>query len=63
MPRDKVNRERGQHARDIEGLKRFHENMAENVGLDHVKDMVKRNQDHEAEMEKLKGKLMIKHNF
>ena len=36
--RDKVNRERGQHARDMEGLKRYHENMAKNVELDHVKD-------------------------
>ena len=61
--RDKVNRERGQHARDTEGLKRNHETMAENMKLDHAKEMDKRHQDHEAEMEKLKGKLMIKLNF
>ena len=61
--RDKVNRERGQHARDMEGLKRYHENMAENIKLDHAKEMDKRHQDHEAEMEKLKGKLMIKPYF
>ena len=57
--RDKVNRERGQHARDMEGLKRHYENMAENVKLDHAKEMEKRLQDREAEMEKLKG-MMIK---
>ena len=57
--RDKVNKERGQHTRDMEGLKRHYENMAENIKLDQAKEMDKRHQDHEAEIEQLKGKLMI----
>ena len=60
--RDKVNKERGQHARDMEGLKRYHENMADNVKLDHAKEMENRHKDHEAEMEKLKG-IIIKPYF
>merc|ERR1711860_419126 len=35
-------------------------NMAENVKLDHAKEMEKRHQDHEAEMEKLKGTIKEK---
>ena len=61
--RDKVNRERGQHARDKEGLKRFHENMAENVKLDNTREMDKRHQEHEAEIGKLKGMQTIRLYF
>ena len=61
--RDKVNRERAQHARDKEGIKRDHENMAENIKLDHTREMDKRHQDHEAEIENLKGMQITKLNF
>ena len=58
-----MNKERGQHTREMEGLKRHYENMYENTKLNHAKEMDKRHQDHEAETEKLKGKLIIKINF
>ena len=61
--RDKVNRERGQHARDKEGIRRDHENMAENIKLDHTREMDKRHQDHEAEIGKLKGMQTIRLYF
>ena len=53
--RDKVIRERSQHARDMEGLKRHLENKAENVKLDHAKEMDKMQQNQHAEMDKLNG--------
>ena len=53
--RDKVNRERGQTIRDKEGMKRHYENMAENMKLDHAKEMDKKRREHETGMDKLNG--------
>ena len=53
--RDKVARERGQTARDKEGMRRHYENMAEILKLDHVKEMDKERREQESEMDKLNG--------
>lgn len=62
--RDKVGRERGQTARDKEGMRRHYENMAENLKLDHAKEMDKERREHESEMDKLNGiKINLKYVY
>lgn len=53
--RDDLNRERAQHTRDKEGLNRHHENMIENVKLDHGREMDKQHQIHQAEVDRQNG--------
>ena len=53
--RDALNRERAQHTRDKKGLNRQHENMIENVKLDHSREMDKQHQIHQAEVDRQNG--------
>ena len=53
--RDDLTRERGQLIRDKESLKRHHENMTENVKLDHGREVDKLQQMHQAEVDKQNG--------
>ncbi len=53
--RDDLTQERGQHTRDMESLKRHHENMTENVKLDHGREVDKLQQMHQAEVDKQNG--------